>query len=114
MIAIEKFFEIVVYNYLFSNGDTHLKIFALLESASGDYLLSQTYELINTQIYVDDSDLALSKGLLKNTYLSKTFNTDMTGYTGDVYFIRIKTAKINHAKKITNMCLTSYRLYAHQ
>ncbi|MDA3839333.1 MAG: HipA domain-containing protein [Candidatus Delongbacteria bacterium] len=62
-IEIEKFFVIVLFNYLFSNGDAHLKNFALLESDSGDYLLSPFYDLLNTHIHVNDSDFALTKGL---------------------------------------------------
>jgi len=38
-----------------------LKNFALLESTSGDYLMSPVYDLINTQIHVDDNDFALDK-----------------------------------------------------
>lgn len=67
---IEKFFVLVVFNYLFSNGDAHLKNFALLESSSGDYLLSPAYDLINTRIHVDDTDFALEKGLFADTYQS--------------------------------------------
>jgi len=59
-IEIEKYFVMVIFNYLFSNGDAHLKNFALLESASGDYLLSPAYDLINTRLHVDDTDFALS------------------------------------------------------
>lgn len=67
---IEKFFALVVFNFLFSNGDAHLKNFALLESSSGDYLLSPAYDLINTRIHVDDTDFALEKGLFADTYKS--------------------------------------------
>lgn len=41
-------------------GDAHLKNFALLESVSGDYLLSPAYDLINTWLHVDDTDFAPS------------------------------------------------------
>jgi len=58
-IEIEKYFVMVLFNYLFSNGDAHLKNFALLESTSGDYLLSPAYDLINTRLHVDDTDFAL-------------------------------------------------------
>ncbi len=37
-------------HYLISNGDAHLKNFALLENSTGDYLLSPTNDLINTRI----------------------------------------------------------------
>jgi len=68
-IEIEKFFTLVLFNYLISNGDAHLKNFALLESSSGDYLLSPSYDLINTRIHVDDSDFALAGGLFKDNIL---------------------------------------------
>jgi serine/threonine-protein kinase HipA len=72
-IEIEKFFTLVLFNYLISNGDAHLKNFALLENSTGDYLLSPAYDLINTRIHVDDADFALSKGLFKDEFRSETY-----------------------------------------
>ena len=66
-IEIEKYFSLVVFNFLFSNGDAHLKNFSLLESSQGDYLLSPAYDLINTRLHVDDSDFALDKGLFADS-----------------------------------------------
>ncbi len=59
------------FNYLFSNGDAHLKNFSLLESSKGDYLLSPAYDLINTRLHVDDTDFALEKGLFTDNYKSE-------------------------------------------
>lgn len=70
-IEIEKFYTLVLFNYLFSNGDAHLKNFALLESDSGDYLLSPAYDLINTRIHLEDTDFALDKGLFIDNYQSE-------------------------------------------
>jgi len=67
---IEKFFALVIFNFLFSNGDAHLKNFALLESSSGDYFLSPAYDLLNSRIHVDDTDFGLDKGLFADTYKS--------------------------------------------
>lgn len=64
-VEIEKYFSQVVFNYLFSNGDAHLKNFAALETQNGDYLLSPAYDLIDTRIHVDDTSFALKGGLLK-------------------------------------------------
>lgn len=72
-IEIEKYFSLVVFNFLFSNGDAHLKNFSLLESSSGDYLLSPAYDLINTKLHVDDTDFALDKGLFADDYKSEQF-----------------------------------------
>ncbi|SFN87223.1 HipA-like C-terminal domain-containing protein [Salegentibacter flavus] len=49
---------------MFSNGDAHLKNFAILETPMGDHWLSPAYDLLNTRIHVDDSDFALEEGLL--------------------------------------------------
>jgi serine/threonine-protein kinase HipA len=67
-IEIEKFYTLVLFNYLISNGDAHLKNFALLESKAGDHLLSPAYDLINTRIHVDDSDFALDNGLFADGF----------------------------------------------
>jgi serine/threonine-protein kinase HipA len=72
-IEIEKYFSFVVFNFLFSNGDAHLKNFSLLESSRGDYLLSPAYDLINTKLHVDDTDFALDKGLFSDDYKSEKY-----------------------------------------
>lgn len=69
-IEMEKFFNLLIFNFLFSNGDAHLKNFSLLESESSDYLLSPAYDLIDTRIHVNDSDFALEKGLFKDDFRS--------------------------------------------
>ena len=72
-VEIEKYFSLVVFNFLFSNGDAHLKNFSLLESSKGDYLLSPAYDLVNTQLHVDDSDFALDKGLFADGFKSEEY-----------------------------------------
>lgn len=65
-IEIEKFFKIVLFNFLFSNGDAHLKNFSVLETSRGDFRLAPAYDLLNTHLHVDDSDFALSRGLFRD------------------------------------------------
>jgi len=62
-IEIEKFFALVLFNFLFSNGDAHLKNFSVIETSNGDFRLAPAYDLLNTHIHVDDSDFALGRGL---------------------------------------------------
>ena len=65
-VEILKFFDIVVFNFLFSNGDAHIKNFSLLETPDGDFKLAPAYDLINTSIHLpDDPIFALDKGLFK-------------------------------------------------
>lgn len=70
-VEMEKFYRLVVFNFLFSNGDAHLKNFSLLETANGDYVLSPAYDLMDTRIHVDeDGYFALTDELFKDGYWS--------------------------------------------
>jgi serine/threonine-protein kinase HipA len=69
-VELERFFALVVFNYLFSNGDAHLKNFSLLETPNGDYTLSPAYDLLNTRLHVNDTDFALNKKLFADSYQS--------------------------------------------
>jgi len=59
-----KLFKLIVFNYLFSNGDAHFKNFSILETPLGDFRLSPAYDLINSRIHIEDYDFALEDGLL--------------------------------------------------
>lgn len=59
-----KLLKILLFNYLFSNGDAHLKNFSLIETSMGDFKLSPAYDLLNSRIHIDDRDFALDDGLL--------------------------------------------------
>lgn len=86
-VEVEKYFSLVVFNYLFSNGDAHLKNFSLLETDSGDYLLSPAYDLVNTRFHVDDSDFALSRGLFADNFESEKFKINR--HPGKADFIEL-------------------------
>ena len=60
MIAIENFFKIVLFNYVFSNGDAHLKNFSLIRNDFGEMELSPSYDLMSTIIHTPgERDTAL-------------------------------------------------------
>lgn len=70
-IEMEKFYSLVVFNFLFSNGDAHLKNFSLLETKNGDYVLSPAYDLLDTKIHVEeDGFFALDDELFKEWHWS--------------------------------------------
>jgi serine/threonine-protein kinase HipA len=59
-----KLFKLLVFNYLFSNGDAHLKNFSIIETPQGDFKLSPAYDLLNSRIHIEDKDFALDEGLI--------------------------------------------------
>lgn len=71
MIAIENFFKIIVFNYIFSNGDAHLKNFSLIRNDFSEMELSPSYDLMSTIIHTPgerDTALDLYDKDLESTY----------------------------------------------
>ncbi|MCR9154604.1 MAG: HipA domain-containing protein [Bacteroidetes bacterium] len=63
-IEAPKLLKLLLFNYLFSNGDAHFKNFSLIQTDLGDYKLSPAYDLLNSRIHIADKDFALDGGLL--------------------------------------------------
>ena len=76
-VEMEKFFTLVVFNYLFGNGDAHLKNFSLQETDGGDYVLTPAYDLMNTSIHVNDGDFALQDGLMPESAYSDVYSSSL-------------------------------------
>lgn len=62
MVDMERFFDLLVFNYIYANGDAHLKNFSLIRTKD-DYRLAPAYDLINTNLHIDSDDFALNGGL---------------------------------------------------
>ena len=77
-VALERFFRLVVFNYIFGNGDAHLKNFSVLYTKDGDLQLAPAYDLINTHIHLGDSDFAMRDGL--SLTLEKSDSYERTGH----------------------------------
>jgi serine/threonine-protein kinase HipA len=74
-VEASKLFKLILFNYLFSNGDAHLKNFSLMESSDGDFVLSPAYDLLNTEMHQAEMDFALQGGLYpKSQYQGKILN----------------------------------------
>ena len=82
-IAIERFFNIVVFNYIYGNGDAHLKNFSL-QRINDEFVLAPAYDLLNTSLHINGDDLALNGGLLRSGWRSAAF--DRTGHPCRVDF----------------------------
>jgi serine/threonine-protein kinase HipA len=88
MVDIERFFNIVVFNYIYANNDAHLKNFSLLQHGS-DYRLAPAYDLLNTSLHVNGDDFALDGGLSPNIEKSDTW--ERTGHPCRLDFERFGT-----------------------
>ncbi|MCQ2973430.1 MAG: HipA domain-containing protein [Bacteroidales bacterium] len=72
---IQKFLSIIIFNYLFSNGDAHSKNFSIIRKLDGSITLSPAYDLLCTSLHIKDSDFAMNNGLgttIHSEYFEKT------------------------------------------
>jgi serine/threonine-protein kinase HipA len=77
MVDMERFFELVVFNYIYANGDAHLKNFSLIRT-DNDYRLAPAYDLLNTALHIAGDDFGLDGGL--STEIEKSDVFDHTGH----------------------------------
>lgn len=62
MVETERFFKLVLFNYLYANEDAHLKNFSLI-NRNGEYALAPAYDLLNTRLHLESDDMGLKGGL---------------------------------------------------
>lgn len=108
-----KLLKILMFNYLFSNGDAHFKNFSLLETPMGDYRLSPAYDLLNSRIHIKDKDFALDDGLLpKNKAIGKiseqfSLLAELAGISKKA-FEGILNSMLGQADKVEKLILASF------
>jgi len=100
-IEAPKLLKLIIFNYLFSNGDAHFKNFSLTETGMGDFKLSPAYDLLNSKIHIEDSDFALDDGLLPRNFaqgkISKQFEilSEKAGINKIIYNELLSTMTMN-------------------
>ncbi|WP_276500682.1 HipA domain-containing protein [Terrimonas pollutisoli] len=117
--ALENYFRLVLFNYLFSNGDAHLKNFSLIQTDMGDYTLTPAYDLMCTVLHTpNETDTALD--MYKGDIDSNFYNE--YGFFGQPNFRelaeklsiqpirtgRILTQLLTHRGEVTDMIQQSF------
>lgn len=85
MMDMERFFELVVFNYIYANGDDHLKNFSIIKVGQ-DYRLAPAYDLLNTNLHVKGDDWGLDGGLSPRIEKSDVY--ERTGHPCRLDFVR--------------------------
>ncbi len=112
-IEATKLIKLLIFNYLFSNGDAHLKNFSLLETPFGDYRLSPAYDLLNSRIHIVDKNFALDEGLLPPNLaqgkMKKQFEVlaEKAGISEN-FFNNILILMLSKSDKVEKMIAVSY------
>ena len=65
-IELVKVFRQIVFDYVFANGDAHLKNFSVYESDLGDYVMTPAYDLLNTTLHYPNDLTFMALSLFKD------------------------------------------------
>lgn len=106
-----KLLKILIFNYLFSNGDAHFKNFSILETPMGDYRLSPAYDLLNSRIHIEDTDFALEDGLLPKAQGIIALQFAKLAETAGIskrIFDQIMSLMISKSERVDDMINTSF------
>jgi serine/threonine-protein kinase HipA len=108
-----KLLKLLLFNYLFSNGDAHFKNFSLLETPQGDYRISPAYDLLNSRIHVEDRDFALEDGLLPKPLSKGKINQQFAKLAKEVgisekFFTTTFTSMLSQSDKVKKMVMASF------
>ena len=82
-----KVFFIVLFNYVFSNGDAHLKNFSLFQSPQGDYILAPAYDLLNTRIHFPGEPSATGLDFFADGHFSPRY--EVLGFYSSEDFVEL-------------------------
>lgn len=112
-VEAPKLLRIIIFNYLFSNGDAHFKNFSLLETPMGDYRLSPAYDLLNSRIHVEDHDFALEGGLLPPNMAQGKIRVQMAKLAGQAQisekiFNQMMTLMCSKSDKVEELIKASF------
>lgn len=84
-----KIFFQILFNYLFGNGDAHLKNFSLYAGAQGDYVLTPAYDLLNTSVHFPDEPTVTGLDLFADGRLTSAY--EVLGFYSSADFIELGT-----------------------
>lgn len=96
-VEIEKFFSLIVFNYIICNGDAHLKNFSVFRNEIfGDYTLTPAYDLLNTSLHVpNEGDMALD--LFNDDFMTEAYKHG-SKYTREDFFVFGKRIGLNEKR----------------
>ena len=80
-------FFLVLFNYVFSNGDAHLKNFSLFAGPQGDYILTPAYDLLDTAVHVPNEAAATALDFFADGHFTHAYET--LGFHSSADFVEL-------------------------
>ena len=87
-VELPKVFRQILFDYLFANGDAHLKNFSVCESDLGDYVMTPAYDLLNTLLHYPGALTFMALSLFKDPdFMTPEF--EKLGYYSTADFVAL-------------------------
>ena len=75
-VDLERYFTLVVFNYLVNNGDAHVKNFSLIRSEdTEEYRLTPAYDLLNTRLHLP-TETRTALDLFKDDFTTESYKAN--------------------------------------
>jgi serine/threonine-protein kinase HipA len=75
-VDLERYFTLVVFNYLVHNGDAHVKNFSLIRSEdTEEYRLTPAYDLLNTRLHLP-TETRTALDLFKDDFTTESYKAN--------------------------------------
>ncbi len=75
-VDLERYFKLVVFNYLVNNGDAHVKNFSLIRNEeTGEYNLTPAYDLLNTRLHLPN-ETRTALDLFKDDFETESYKAN--------------------------------------
>lgn len=82
-----KVFFLILFNYVFSNGDAHLKNFSLFAGPQGDYILTPAYDLLDTAVHIPNEASAAALDFFADGHFTPAYET--LGFHSSADFVEL-------------------------
>lgn len=107
-VDLERFFKLVVFNYLVHNGDAHIKNFSLIRNdQTGEYNLTPAYDLLNTRLHAP-GEHATALPLFKDDFETQSYTINAYyAYDDFVAFAQKLGLVESRYKRMLTMFITS-------
>ena len=111
-VELPKVFRQILFDYLFANGDAHLKNFSVYESDLGDYVMTPAYDLLNTILHYPGDLTFMALSLFKDPDFA-TPEFESLGYYSTADFVVLGRA-YGLDEKAVRMMLDEFQTRAPQ
>lgn len=111
LVEKQKFFKLVVFNYLVGNEDAHLKNFSLIRNKKGIVVLSPCYDLLNSTIVLRRAQEEIALPVYgKKSNLSKKLLCEY--FAGER--LKLNASVIEKTLSELGICLDEWRIMIEQ